>query len=396
LKYNLVGGFSFYERAEVKDLLAYLKAAANPQDTISLLRIINSPPRGIGQTTTKRLEEIALESNISLRSALDRSIEAKAFPPRTLVALAAFRDLMIDLEGMIEAGNVPEMLTTVLERTHYEDRLKEDGTPDSFERMENIHELQNAATDSFERGEHLREFLDHAALVSDSDSFDEQALITLMTLHSAKGLEFPVVILGGLEEGLLPHSRSLLNEQALEEERRLCYVGMTRARDILILTRAEARRYYGDQMLTTSRPSRFWSEIPEHLLQDASGRPASRAASQRVASPGERIYEYDTPEPDEKELRRKSIGNVRRYFNVETAARESSDESPSPSVSSLSQGPRGDSGRWPLGCRVRHSKYGYGTLLHREGAGEEAKVTVSFPGFGVKKLVEKFANLVRV
>ena len=398
LKYSLVGGFSFYERAEVKDLLAYLKAAANPQDTISLLRIINSPPRGIGQTTTKRLEEIALEENISLRSALDRSIDAKLFPSRTLAALTAFRDLMNELQGMVEAGNVPDMLTTVLERTSYEERLKEDGTPESFERMENIHELQNAATDSFERGEQLREFLDHAALVSDSDSFDEEALITLMTLHSAKGLEFPVVILGGLEEGLLPHSRSLLNEQALEEERRLCYVGMTRARDTLILTRAEARRFYGDQMLTSSRPSRFWSEIPEHLLQDASGRSASRRPSPRVALPGERVYEYESADIEETHSRNKSLGNVRRYFNVETAERETVDRTQSVPGASSARGPRltGDGGRWPLGCRVRHSKYGYGTLLHREGSGDEAKVTVSFPGFGVKKLVEKFANLVRV
>jgi ATP-dependent DNA helicase UvrD/PcrA len=400
LKYTLVGGFSFYERREVKDLLAYLKAAANPQDSISLLRIINEPPRGIGAATVKRLEEIALAANISLGDALGRSLDRKEFPARTAAALGAFRNLMKELQEMVAEASVPELLRKILEGTGYEARLKEDATPESLDRIENIDELLNAAADSQERGETLQEFLDHAALVSDADTYDEQALITLMTLHSAKGLEFPVVFLGGMEEGLLPHSRSVLNAEALEEERRLCYVGMTRARDILILTRAESRRSYGDQMLARSRPSRFWGEIPEHLLQDISGRPASGRTSRLTATSGERFYEYEPSEDGETEPRGKSLRNVRRYFNYRGAGQEDSAELPQGLQGQPEETPHPVSsrppGRWPLGCRVRHAKYGYGTVLHREGEGDEVKLTVSFPGFGVKKLVEKYADLKRV
>ena len=348
LKYNLVGGFSFYERREVKDLMGYLKAASNPQDSVSLLRIINSPQRGIGAGTVKKLEEFALENNLSLWDALDRALEKKAegksFPARAASALESFHALMKELQQMVAEASVPDLLKTILERTRYIAWLEEEGTPEAFGRSENIEELLNAAADSMARGESLAEFLDHSALVSDADSFDEQALTTLMTLHSAKGLEFPVVFLGGMEEGLLPHNRSLLNAQALEEERRLCYVGMTRAQDILILTRARMRRYYGDQMMAVSGASRFWSEIPEDLLEDASQSPPP------PASRGERVYEYEPSEPDEL----------------------------------------------PPGCRVRHSKYGYGTVVRREGEGDTSKLTVSFPGFGLKKLMEKYAGLVRV
>ncbi len=396
LKYTLVGGFSFYERREVKDLLAYLKAAANPRDSISLLRIINEPPRGIGAATTKRLEEIALAENISVWEALGRSLERREFAQRTAASLGAFRALMQELQAMVADESVPDLLRKILDGTGYEERLKEDATPDSLDRMENIEELLNAAADSRERGETLPEFLDHAALVSDADSYDERASITLMTLHSAKGLEFPAVFLGGMEEGLLPHSRSLLNESALEEERRLCYVGMTRARDVLILTRAEWRRSYGDQMQKRSRPSRFWEEIPEHLMQDVSGRTAPRKAIERSTAPGERFYEYESSEPEDADSRTSSMRNVRRYFNVSGGPSDGSGElSGDAEVAPKSVSGR-QGARWPLGCRVRHAKYGYGTVLHREGEGDEVKLTVSFSGTGVKKLIEKFAGLERV
>ncbi|MCZ6752050.1 MAG: ATP-binding domain-containing protein, partial [Acidobacteria bacterium] len=240
-------------------------------------------------------------------------------------------------------------------------------------------ELLNAATDSMERGENLAEFLDHAALVSDTDGFDEEALITLMTLHSAKGLEFPAVFMGGLEEGLLPHNRSLPSENALEEERRLCYVGMTRAQDILILTRAESRRHYGSQMPELSMPSRFLSEIPEHLLEDLSS-PPSFAASPN----NERVYEYDPAELEGMTVQQASVGNVHRYFGSRSESKRAASK------------PRGAFSGFVPGSRVRHPKYGYGTVLRREGEGEESKLTVSFPGLGLKKLVEKYARLERV
>lgn len=393
LQYNLVGGFSFYERLEIKDLLAYIKAASNPQDSISLLRIINSPSRGIGATTLKRLEEVALANNISLWDSLERALEAGQLPPRTSVALEAFRALMKELQEMAGHSSVLDLLTRILESTGYAERLKEEATPDSVDRLENIDELLNAATDSMERGETLQEFLDHAALVSDADSYDEKSAITLMTLHSAKGLEFPVVFLGGMEEGLLPHSRSLLSEQALEEERRLCYVGMTRAQDVLILTRAESRRHYGDQMLASSHPSRFWGEIPDHLLENISGRPART----RTAPPGERFYDYEPSEREEYGSRRSSLKNVRQYFNFTGGPRDrETDVSPLEDASDSARTARAPRAGLPLGCKVRHSKYGYGTVVRREGAGDEVKLTVSFPGYGVKKLVEKYAGLERV
>jgi len=375
LKYNVVGGISFYERAEVKDLLAYLKATLNLRDSISLLRIINSPPRGIGLTTVRKLQEIALEGGGSFWDAILQSLENHLFSTRAAAALQGFRALMEELQQLVSQGSLPDVLSTLLQRTKYTELLDQEGTPEAYGRIENIQELLNAAADSRERGESVAEFLDHAALVSDTDSYKEGAGITLMTLHSAKGLEFPVVILGGLEEGVLPHSRSLLNAQALEEERRLCYVGMTRAQDLLILTRARARRHYGYQMLEASPPSRFWSEIPSDLIEDWS-EPAA-AVSQ------ERVYEY---EPAERTPARNedSERNVRQYFRLADAKTE------------VLHAATASGSRLRPGSRVRHEKYGYGTVLRREGNGDQTKLTVSFPGFGVKKLFERYAGLEKV
>ncbi|HWP83860.1 MAG TPA: UvrD-helicase domain-containing protein [Terriglobia bacterium] len=369
LPYNVVGAISFYERAEVKDLLAYLKAAANLQDSISLLRIINTPARGIGEATVRRIETLALEQQLSVWDAMGRALEGNLLAAKSAAVLREFRALMEGLHQMLPGASVADLLSAVLERTRYLDALEQEGTPEAFSRMENIQELANAAADSRDRGETLQEFLDHAALVSDTDAYNAAARVTLMTLHSAKGLEFPVVFLGGLEEGLLPHSRSLLNAQALEEERRLCYVGMTRAQDQLILTRAALRRHYGGQTPEPSRPSRFLNEIPAELIEDLSGpRPASR----------ERVYEYDREES--AFARRRG----RRYFEPEESGSGFDDlEDAAPPA-------------LRPGSRVRHPKYGYGTVLRREGRGEAAKLTVSFPGFGVKKLVERYADLERL
>jgi DNA helicase-2/ATP-dependent DNA helicase PcrA len=373
LKYNVVGGISFYERAEVKDLLAYLKAALNLRDSISLLRIINSPPRGIGITTVRKLQEIALESGSSFWDAIQQALENSLFSARAAASLQGFCALLEELQHLVSQGSLPEVLSTLLERTKYTELLDKEGTPEAYGRIENIQELLNAAADSRERGESVAEFLDHAALVSDTDSYQADATITLMTLHSAKGLEFPVVILGGLEEGLLPHSRSLLNAQALEEERRLCYVGMTRAQDLLILTRARARRHYGYQMLETSPPSRFWSEVPPHLIEDWS----------EPAAAGERVYEYEPAEPT-RFRSEDSTRSVRRYFRLAGAETEAP------------QAPNASGSHLRPGSRVRHEKYGYGTVLRREGNGDQTKLTVSFAGFGVKKLFERYAGLERV
>ena len=378
LSYNVVGAISFYERAEVKDLLAYLKAASNLQDSISLMRIINSPQRGIGDTTVRKIEALALEKNLAFWDALCMATDENLFSARTASALKEFRGLMEELSAMLPKASVADLLSAVIDRTKYVDVLEREGTPEAFGRMENIQELANAAADSRDRGENLQEFLDHAALVSDTDGFDAAARITLMTLHSAKGLEFPIVFLSGLEEGLLPHSRSLLNAQMLEEERRLCYVGMTRAEDELILTRARSRRHYGSQIPETSRPSRFLAEVPTELTEDLSAKPA----------PSERVYEYEPEAYGRGGQQNRSRSNIRRYFDEGSGQREI-DRIMEDSV------PAGSSQFRP-GSRVRHAKYGLGTVLRREGQGENTKLTVSFSGFGVKKLMERYADLERL
>src|SRR5208283_5462277 len=382
LKYHVVGGFSFYERAEIKDMISYLKVIQNPDDSISLLRVINTPTRGIGKGTIETLERLALETGLSLWGALGEAIRRQLLPPRALAALKSFQQLIVDaqamlagtfvesLEGSVGASGVDagypsaalgagppaqlpqssqefqaaaddpvrgddeaafdptefentsfdfggayggadeegsadtgqankpplvfenerlaksipdsdtassfpaptistaDILKFLIDRTGYIKLLEAEDTPEAFSRIENLRELVNAAMDSRDRGETLEQFLDHAALISDADDYDERAQISLMSLHAAKGLEFPLVFLSGLEEGLFPHSRTMLVPDDIEEERRLCYVGMTRAMDQLILTRAVYRRRYGTDLPEASVPSRFLEEVPAALIEE--------------------------------------------------------------------------------------------------------------------------------
>jgi DNA helicase-2/ATP-dependent DNA helicase PcrA len=271
-----------------------------------------------------------------------------------------------------------------------------------------LQELGNAARDSADRGETLGEFLDHAALVSDIDQYDEGSRVTLMTLHSAKGLEFPLVFLVGMEEGLFPHSRTFLNPDEMEEERRLCYVGMTRAMDTLVLSRARYRRRYGNDEAQASVPSRFLEEIPAHLLEDIGGG-SRRSVPATVGDAEERHYNYE--DEDQSASARARLGRALAAEKPYSTKRSSS----SPAYQSIdniaeffaSRGkkftrpkieieePAGKRGFRP-GQRVRHPKYGEGTVYKREGDGDEAKITVQFPQVGLKKLVEKFAQLERV
>ena len=251
--------------------------------------------------------------------------------------------------------------------------------------------------DSRDRGETLTEFLDHAALVSDADQYDESARITLMTLHAAKGLEFPLVFLIGLEEGLFPHSRTLLAPDDIEEERRLCYVGMTRAMDTLILSRARYRRRYGTDMPEASVPSRFLEEVPQELMQDL-GSPQQRPKTTSSSDYGtSRHYAYEDEDQRPQYGRPKtpqrnsysgptynSIDNIAEFF----ASRGKKFTRPKVEVPA----PQGRTGFKP-GQRVIHPKYGEGTVYKREGDGEDAKITVQFPRYGLKKLVEKYAQL---
>ena len=305
-----------------------------------------------------------------------------------------------------------DVLKFLIDRTGYIKALEAEDTPEAYSRIENLRELVNAAMDSKDRGETLDQFLDHAALVSDADAYDERAQITLMTLHAAKGLEFPLVFLCGLEEGLFPHSRTFLQPDDIEEERRLCYVGMTRAMDTLILSRAVYRRRYGTDLPEASVPSRFLEEVPPQLVEELGGARRSRTAggfANRTAtatpSRSETTYAFDSHfayededqsaswRPPEKPKQPaysgktyNSIDNIAEFF----ASRGKKFNTPKVPV----EAPTGKRGFRP-GQKVRHPKYGEGTVYQREGEGEEAKITVQFPRFGLKKLVEKYAQLER-
>jgi DNA helicase II / ATP-dependent DNA helicase PcrA len=530
LKYNVVGGFSFYERAEIKDMISYLKLLQNPDDSIALLRVVNTPPRGIGKTTLETLERLSLETGVSMWSAMEQTIQEKLLPARAVQALADFKQIIEDALAMLggsflerlaahaasqsdkqiavsnklnpvaqapspvgeevtgdetanedesisfdfgsndqhelfgsweqpepvenprsieetqsasdgslpegqgepsaradetavegfrapgSAATLPEVIKFLIDRTGYVKALEEEASPESFSRIENLQELVNAARDSADRGETLGEFLDHAALVSDTDQYEEGSRITLMTLHSAKGLEFPLVFLVGMEEGLFPHSRTFLNPEEMEEERRLCYVGMTRAMDTLVVSRARYRRRYGSDLPEASVPSRFLEEIPPQLMEEIGG---SRRSSAREAAFSDAAFSevdegrhYSYEDEDQSAAARARMGRSLASERAYSTKRNGDRSSPYQSIDNIAEffasrgkkfsrpkvevsEPTGKRGFRP-GQRVRHPKYGEGTVYKREGDGDEAKLTVQFPQFGLKKLVEKFAQLERV
>ncbi len=265
-KYLVVGGFSFYQRAEIKDAIAYLKLAMSNQDSVSLLRVINTPARGIGRTTVEQVDAFARENSLSLWDSVSRMIDQQLFPARAQSALVAFRTMVQELSLRVLSEQLPDAIRFMLDRTGYGRMLEQENTPESEARLDNLRELVNAAAEAAERGESMGDFLDHAALVADADAVDEHAQVSLLTLHNAKGLEFPIVFLAGMEEGLFPHQRSMASVEALEEERRLCYVGMTRARQRLYLTWAKYRRRFGGGEQERTVPSRFLSEAPPDLI----------------------------------------------------------------------------------------------------------------------------------
>ena len=482
LKYHVVGGFSFYERAEIKDMISYLKVIHNVDDSIALLRVINTPVRGIGKTTMETVEGVALEIGTSLWGAIGEVMRRQLLPQRAIAALKSFRDLIEDARAMLagtyaerleesaaesrsegqagapvptqevaedetdfdpenfsfdfgansehradvppaveaaspneeskapfrnpgEPASTAEILKFLIDRTGYIKQLEEEDTPEAYSRIENLRELVNAAMDSRDRGETLDQFLDHAALVSDADAYDERAQITLMTLHAAKGLEFSLVLLCGLEEGLFPHSRTFLQPDDIEEERRLCYVGMTRAMDTLILTRAVYRRRYGTDLPEASIPSRFLGEVPPELIEElgVSGKRVgtgalARPAGQRPAAKHHYAYEDEDQSAHWTASRQAASSKQysgKTYNSIENIAEFFASRGKKFSVPKLPvEAPQGRKGFRP-GQKVRHPKYGEGTVYQREGEGDEAKLTVQFPRFGLKKLVEKYAQLER-
>ncbi|HEY4364526.1 MAG TPA: UvrD-helicase domain-containing protein [Bryobacteraceae bacterium] len=398
-KYVVVGGFSFYQRAEIKDILAYLKALVSPQDSINLLRIINTPARGIGRTTVEQIEQYALEHNLPLWTALEQMLEAHSFPARAESALSGFHRIMDDLASGVEVRPVAETLRMLLENTGYRRMLEEENTPEAQSRLANLDELLNAAADAAERGESIRDFLDHAALVADADSLDERSPVSLLTIHNAKGLEFPIVFIAGLEEGLFPHSRSLDTESAMEEERRLCYVGMTRAEKRLYLSWARYRRRFGGGQPEQSIRSRFLKEVPPELIEKVRGQGGQvdlYAERHMVRESAQRnLYTGKTYN---------SVENIRQFFAEKSAGAPPSVKpgqvpgvvpnnvaaAPKSAVPAPKVMPKKKTGP---GSVVQHAKYGRGTIMRVEGSGEDAKVTVNFPGYGLKKLIAKYAGI---
>jgi DNA helicase-2/ATP-dependent DNA helicase PcrA len=361
IRYRVVGGFSFYERAEVRNALAYVRLLFHPEDDVALLRVLNVPPRGIGAVTISMLEARAKETNQSLWGVIRSGefLTGKKFSG----ALNYFRQLMEDLQAECAEMAPAQLIERVLEQTGYLDWVEQQDNLEHTSRGENLRELANAMAEATAQGQTLEDVLDRAALIADSDEYDETIPVSLMTLHSAKGLEFDCVFLAGLEEGVLPHGRSLSKPADIEEERRLFYVGMTRAKQSLFFSRAIYRRSYGEDRLRASLPSRFLAEIPGDLIESASG---------SLSDVGEtRRYE---PDPD---------------YAENHAYRPQRRRAP---YGSTSKPPRGT--KDPLiGTRVRHSKYGVGTIIEVEGEGEDRKLTVSFQDYGAKKLVERYANL---
>jgi DNA helicase-2/ATP-dependent DNA helicase PcrA len=364
LPYSVVGGLKFYERKEVKDLLAYLRVLANPRDTVSLLRIINTPPRGIGPSTIEALESSAREHGRPLREILLDPPKA-ALTPAAATRVASFAATLSGLRE-VDRDTVTPLLRRVIEDSGYLDRLLSESTPESESRAENVRELLTVTEDfdahAPESGESgLTAFLERLALVTDLDGLEESPdRVTLMTLHNSKGLEFPLVFMIGVEEGLFPHERSIDNPEAIEEERRLCYVGMTRARRRLSLVHAWRRHLFG--RVQHNPPSRFLDEIPDHLVRRHGDEDRDEARG-----PDEPTIDYSYSQLDHhpRAHRRVESGGIQR---------------------NLPGGIR-------TGSRVRHRDFGEGVVRRIEGSGDQCKITVVFDRWGSKKLIQKFARL---
>ncbi len=354
LPFRLVGGVSFYKRKEVRDALAYLRVARNPRDNLALERIINTPPRGIGAKSLDRLRLGAARSGDSLWDAVCRDAEQEDAPRRLRNILERFVALVGRWQRWID-GEQPlhGILEQILHSSGYVRSLEREESEEANNRLLNLQELLNAARDHVDSGRSLQDFLDETALRSEADDYDEAAPVTLMTLHNAKGLEFPIVFLVGMEEKLLPHTRSLA-EGYVEEERRLCYVGMTRAQKRLILTLARTRRMWGGDLEERRQASSFLSEIPRRLVR------------------------YSGPEWTQVQL---------------WGAGPSPERAGPPSAGPGGTGGTAVSRSFAPGAKVEHPDYGLGIVLQVQGARNDLKLTVSFSGRGIKKFYQRYARV---
>ena len=397
IPYQIVGGIKFYDRKEIKDLLAYLRLLSNPDDDISLTRVINVPKRGIGDTTVAKLAAAAAERGTSIYRVL-HTVDDLGFAGKTRNALVDFYDMIVGLHRMVEYLSVTELTEKILEMSHYRLELQNENTLESRSRLENIDEFLSV-TMEFEKNSEdktLVAFLTDLALIADIDSMNDKEedkpgdAVVLMTMHSAKGLEFPVVFIVGMEEGVFPHSRAFLDNEELEEERRLAYVGITRAEEKLFLSCAQMRTLYG--RTTANAPSRFLEEIPDELKEDTEiardryGRGAGIGGAYSGRgfgnSGGGNFGHRSSDSPATTRSAAPSAGRVTVTTGI-------------PGVAAAK--PSGSVGEYNAGDKVSHGKWGIGTIVAIKGSGNDMELQIAFPApVGVKRLLAGFAPITKV
>ncbi|MGL5806247.1 MAG: 3'-5' exonuclease, partial [Xenococcaceae cyanobacterium] len=348
--YNIVGGLKFYDRKEIKDALAYLRVIANPADTVSLLRIINTPRRGIGNSTTDSLLNASAQLGIPLWEILTDETSVNTLSGKASKSLNKFVGMVRSFQEQIQTLSAAEILNQVMQESGYVDDLKNKGTEEADNRVENILELYNAISQFQEDSEDtsLTSFLANASLASDLDNLEEgQEKVSLMTLHSAKGLEFPIVFLVGLEQGLFPHSRSLNDPMALEEERRLCYVGITRAQEQLFITYTRERRLWGSR--EAAIPSQFLQELPKELISS-------------------------------------NVSQATKYRQVERSTK----------IANTNSNNTNNIQTWSVGDRVLHNAFGEGEVTHLLGSGRKQNLAIKFSGLGQKIIDPRIAPIQKI
>lgn len=369
ISYNMVGGLKFYERKEIKDIIAYLRVIFNPADSLSLLRIINVPKRGIGDASLAKIQAYAAANNVSLFEAVSNAAAIDGLSSRFVSKLDDLAGIIFELMNLANEAPVEDLIDRVLRDTGYLEELENERTPQAQSRIDNLHELISVAQEfaASEEENNLENFLAHVALVSDIDDTElGEDAITLMTLHSSKGLEFPVVFLVGMEEGLFPHARTLMDETEIEEERRLCYVGITRAKEKLFLSSTKMRTIYGNTV--TYPPSRFLQEIPARLVKTI-----KRQERFSALENFKQVSEKYSARPQKPA----STFNPHSFMPQKPAA--------------AACGTAGT--RFNTGDRVSHSKWGEGMVVSVKDSPDGQEVKVAFAGAGVRSLLTKYAVL---
>ena len=368
ISYNMVGGLKFYERKEIKDIIAYLRVIFNPADSLSLLRIINVPKRGIGDASLAKIQAYAAANNVSLFEAVSNAAAIDGLSSRFVSKLDDLAGIIFELMNLAGEAPVEDLIDRVLRDTGYLEELENERTPQAQSRIDNLHELISVAQEfaASEEENNLENFLAHVALVSDIDDTElGEDAITLMTLHSSKGLEFPVVFLVGMEEGLFPHARTLMDETEIEEERRLCYVGITRAKEKLFLSSTKMRTIYGNTV--TYPPSRFLQEIPARLVKTI-----KRQERFSALENFKQVSEKYSARPQKPA----STFNPHSFMPQKPAAAAG-----------------GTGTRFNTGDRVSHSKWGEGMIVSVKDSPDGQEVKVAFAGAGVRSLLTKYAVL---